>query len=111
MIINKISDKNNEKIISEKYVEWLNSGILSSEILVLTFNSNSKKNIIKNILNLSKINTLTDLKINTFNGLIYNTLLDNWAELENKIKNTNVKINPNLTGLEISQYLLKQKTL
>ncbi len=108
MIINKISDKNNENIISEKYVEWLNSGILPSEILVLTFNSNSKKNIIKNILNLSKINTLTDLKINTFNGLIYNTVINNWAKLENKIKNTDAKINPNLTGLEISQYLLKQ---
>lgn len=108
MIINKISDKNNEKIISEKYVEWLNSGISSSQILVLTFNSNSKKNIIKNILNLSNVNILTDLKIYTFNGLIYNTISDNWSFLENKIKNADATITPNLTGLEISQYLMKQ---
>ena len=106
MIINKISDKNNSKIIAEKYVDWLNSGVSPSQILVLTFNSNSKKNILKNILNFYAENCISDIKIHTFHGLIYNTILDNWAKLESLLKN-NTKVQPNLTGLEISQYILK----
>ena len=108
MIINKISDKNNAEQIAEKYVEWLDLGAKPSEILTLTFNSNSKKNILKNILNLTKKNVLADLKIYTFRGLIYNTILDNWGDLENKITQKTKVINPNLSGLEVSQYLLKQ---
>ena len=88
MIINKISDKNNAKLIAEKYVEWLDFGVLPSQILVLSFNSNSKKNILKNILNLTKKNNISDLKIYTYNGLVNNTVLDNWTTLENKINNS-----------------------
>ena len=108
MIKDKIYDKNILSEVAEKYVEWLNSGATSSEILVLTSDSNSKKNILKNILNSAKINTLSDIKIYTFRGLIYNTVSDNWAKLENKIKNGKTLITPNLSGLEVSQYLLKQ---
>lgn len=108
MIINRISDKNNSKIIAEKYAQWLNSGINPSKILVLSFNSSSKKNILKNILNLTKKNILSDMKIYTVRGLIYNTVLNDWTYLENKINNRGAVIIPKLTGLEISQYLLKQ---
>ena len=83
MIINKISDKNNVKIITEQYLKFLDAGALPSEILVISFNTNSKKNIEKNILKSVKNNLLTDFKIHTFNGLIYNTILNNWCELEN----------------------------
>ena len=105
MIISKISDKNNAKLIAEKYVEWLDLGVQSDEILVLTFNSNSKKNIIKNILNLAENYVLSDTQIYTFNGLIYNTIINNWGLIENNINKKNVLINPNLSGLEVSQYL------
>ena len=108
MITDKIYDKNIINEVSEKYLEWLNSGAQSSEILVLTSEANSKKNILKNILNLAQINTLTDIKIYTFRGLIYNAVSNNWADLENKIKNSKTIIRPNLSGLEVSQYLLKQ---
>ena len=108
MILSKNSDINNTKLIAEKYLEWLNVGISPSEILVLTFNSNSKKNIIKNILNLTNQNTLDDIKVYSFNGLVYNTVLDNWGLLENKISSGNTHISPNLSGLEVSQYILKQ---
>ncbi len=108
MIINKIFTKNNSKLIAEKYVEWLNSGVSSSDILVLTFNSTSKKNVIKNILNLTKNTVLTDIKVHTYNGLIYNSIIDNWATIEENIKFGNPVINPNMSGMEISQYLLKQ---
>lgn len=108
MIINKISDKNNVKIITKQYLEWLDMGAISSEILVLSFNSNSKKNIEKNILKLTKKNLLSEFKIHTFNGLIYNTILDNWSKLEDLLDKEDCIISPNLVGLEVSQLLFKQ---
>jgi len=108
MILDKISDSNNSKFIAEKYVSIIDSGVPSSEILVLAFNALSKKNIIKNILNLTKNNILDDIKIYTYNGLIYNTVLDNWSYIENHIKDDNGVILPNLCGLELSQFILKR---
>lgn len=108
MIINKISDKNNVKIITEQYLKFIDAGALPSEILVLCFNSNSKKNIEKNILKSIKINLLSDFKIHTFNGLIYNTILNNWCELENLLDKENCIISPNMVGLEVSQLIWKQ---
>lgn len=107
MIINKISDKNNTKLMTEKYLEYINSGASPSEILVLTFNSNSKSKIEKNILKNIEKNFLSDFKIHTFNGLIYNTILNNWCDLENLLSEENCIISPNLVGLEVSQLLLK----
>ena len=108
MILNKISDKTNSKLIAQKYADIINSGVSSSEILVLTFNGISKKNIIENILNLTKNNILSNIKIFTFNGLIHNSILENWAFIENNLSDTNTSILPNLLGLEITQYILKQ---
>ena len=108
MIINKISDKNNSKIIAKKYTEWIKEGVSPNNILVITFNATSKKDVISDILKSTEINNLIDFKINTFNGLIYNSVIDNWGILEPKISNTNTRINPNLSGLEVSQYLLKE---
>ena len=107
MILSKNLDKKNSKIIAEKYVEIINSGVDSSQILVLTFNANSKKNIIKNILNLTQKDIFSDLKIFTFNGLVYNSILDNWAILEQTIKDDKHKVLPNLSGLEVSQFIWK----
>jgi len=108
MIINKISDKNNSKIIAKKYTEWIKEGVSPNNILVIAFNATSKKDVISDILKSTEINNLSDFKINTFNGLIYNSVIDNWGILEPKISNTNTRINPNLSGLEVSQYLLKE---
>lgn len=108
MILNKIFDKNNSKLIAEKYVEWLDLGVSSDAILVLTFNSFSKKNIQKNILNLAKNTTFSNLKIYTFRGLIYNTVMENWGVLENKLNSPSAVLTPTLGGLETSQYLLRQ---
>ena len=108
MIINKISDKNNSKIIAKKYTEWIKEGVSPNNILVIAFNATSKKDVISDILKSAEINNLSDFKINTFNGLIYNSVIDNWGILEPKISDTNTRINPNLSGLEVSQYLLKE---
>ena len=108
MILNKISSKNNSKLIAEKYVEWLNSGASPCDILVLTLDSGSKINITKNILKLVKENSLSEMQIHNLKGLIYNTVINNWDALEGKINNNNTAILPALNGMEISQYILKQ---
>ena len=107
MILNKISCNDNPRLIAEKYAEMVDSGINSSEILVLAFNALSKKNIIKNIFNKLNKDIISDLKIYTFYGLVYNTINDNWAIIENMIDRGNPSILPNLSGLEVSQLILK----
>ncbi len=105
MIINKISDKNNIKIITEQYLKYLEAGAVPSEILVICSN---KKNVEKSILKSVKTKLLSEFKIYSFNGLIYNTILNNWCELEDLLDKENCIISPNLVGLEVSQLLLKQ---
>lgn len=107
MLLNKIAG-DNSKIIIEKYLEWIDSGCSTSEILVLANNSTSKKNIIQGIYKNAEKYSLTDIKISTFNGLIRSSVADNWCILENMISDRKSKITPNLSGLEVSQYILKQ---
>ena len=107
MILNKISSKDNPELIAQKYIDIINSGGKSSEILVLLSNPVSKKNVLKSIFNFSKSDVLSDLRIYTYNGFIYNTITDNWAFIDSQIKSGTPAILPNLSGLEISQLLLK----
>lgn len=93
--------------IAEKYVQLINTGVCPSEILVILQNSTDKKNFSELILNETKVNYLEDLKIYSFFGLVYNTVSDNWAFLENTLKDKNTSILPNLVGLEVSQFILK----
>lgn len=108
MIINKISDKLNTKLIAQQYLKYIEEGADPSEILVICFNSKSKKNVETQILQTFKENILSDFNIYTFNGLVYNTILNNWCELEDLLKKEDCIISPNLVGLEVSQLLLKQ---
>ena len=95
------------QLLTQKYAELLNSGVDSTKILVLLQNSNKKEKFIKETLENLKIETVEKLQIYSFYGLVYNTITDNWAFLENSIKDSNTKILPNLVGLEVSQSLLK----
>lgn len=104
MIINKVFDIENIELITEKYLSYLDSGVNPSEILVI---SNAAKKVEKNILNKTGIELFQDFKIYKFNGLIYNTILDNWCDLETLLDKDQCTIAPNLIGLEVSQLLLK----
>ncbi|MGN0004914.1 MAG: ATP-dependent helicase [Candidatus Gastranaerophilaceae bacterium] len=106
MLINATFRSNKTEILSQYYVNLVNSGIPSEKILVLCLNSNKRKNFIKAIeenitaLNVGKYN------IYTFQGLCYNAVLDNWLLIQNGIKAENPVIVPNLCGLELSERLL-----
>lgn len=99
------SDKTN--ILIERYAELLNSGVLASEILVLVANSSLKKQFIEKTQKLLSIEVIEQMQVYSFFGLVYNTISANWAFLENRNSFDNPVILPNLAGLEISQFILK----
>lgn len=98
---------NKTDLLIEKYAELLNSGVSSSEILVLVQNSNRKKYFTDKTFEKLKIDSVEKLQIHSFFSLVYNTINDNWAFLENINPYDNPSILPNLAGLEVSQFLLK----
>lgn len=92
----------------DKYAELLNAGVAASKILVLVQNSTVKQMFINKTLERLKIGHFEKLKVHSFFSLVYNAVSDNWAVLEgiNPDKSRSV-ILPNLIGLEVSQFILK----
>ena len=107
MLLNFIKADFREKEILDKYFELISDGVKPSEILVLAQNSNSKKRLLNKILENIPINSIEKINVHSFFSLVYNTLQDNWCFLENSIKGEKSFILPNLVGLEVSQFLLK----
>lgn len=91
----------------EKYVSLLNSGVYASEILVLVQNSQLKNKFVESTLNKLQISAVEKLEVHSFFSLVYNTIIDNWAVLENINPYPGTEILPNLAGLEVSQFILK----
>lgn len=99
------SDKTDRLI--KAYADLLNSGIDASEVLVLVQNSNKKNQFIEKTLSMLDIESFEKLQIHSFFSLVFNTVQDNWAVIENMNPYNNPTILPNLAGLEVSQFLLK----
>ena len=91
----------------DKYTELLDTGISPSKIPVIVQNSIQKSQFLKEILTKTVMDTFETPKIYSYNSLIYNTILDNWAYIENSISG-NTKILPELNGLEVTQFILKE---
>src|SRR5574344_1674740 len=104
MLINGSISSKKTDILINKYVELIDSGVKASEILVIVQNSNKKAQFIDKILEQTKVNSLEKLNIYSFFGLVYNTVSDNWASVENSIAIGETSILPKLVGMEISQY-------
>lgn len=107
MLISGDISTNKTDFLIKAYADLLNSGVNSSEILVLVQNSNLKQNFINKTLEKLTIKNIEKLQVNSFFSLVYNAVNDNWAFLENVNPYSNPKILPNLTGLEVSQFILK----
>lgn len=103
-----ISSEKTQKLV-ESYAKLLNSGVDSSKILVILQNSNKKNQFIQETLEKLTIDSIEKLQVYSFFGLVYNTIMDNWVSIENKIPDAkNTKIIPNLTGLEVSQFIMRE---
>jgi DNA helicase-2/ATP-dependent DNA helicase PcrA len=95
------------QILIEQYARLLNSGVKASEILVLLQNSTLKNEFVEKALSKLTISSLEKLHVYSFFGLVYNTVMDNWAFLEDRNIFDNPVILPNLAGLEVSQFIFK----
>lgn len=96
------------EILIQNYANLLNSGVDSSQILVLVQNSNKKKEFENETFRFLKTDSIEKLQIHSFFSLVYNTVIDNWAFVENSIQSGKPVIIPNMAGLEVSQYILKE---
>ena len=108
MLINSYDSKKRIKILASKYLELVDKKVPEDEILVLVQNSKKKKEFIEIIKKSHALGSVGQLKIYSFSGLCYNTILDNWAIIENSISDKNALISPHLSGLEVSQYIFKK---
>jgi len=99
------SDKTD--FLIDKYAALLNQGVNASEILVLVQNSTLKQQFIEKTLQKLTIEGFEKLQVHSFFSLVYNTISDNWAFLEDRNIFDNPVILPNLAGLEVSQFILK----
>ncbi len=108
MLINANSNTNRTEILQKKYLELLNSGVEAEKILVIVQNSKKKKEFVDKIKKESKNGFIGSLKIYSFWGFIREYIFENWVIVENSLKDKNTKIIPNLSGLEVSQYIFKK---
>ena len=100
-----VSDKTD--ILIEKCAQLLNDGVSASQILVLVQNSTLKNEFTKKVLEKLNVDCIEKLQIHSFYSLVYNTVNDNWAFLEDRNVFDNPVILPHLSGLEVSQFILK----
>ncbi len=107
MLLNLIKADFRIKVLVDKYLELISDGVKPSEILVLVQNSTLKKQFSDIILNNIHNNAIENLNVHSFFSIVYNTLVENWCFLENSITSSKAFILPNLVGLEVSQFLLK----
>lgn len=107
MLIEGNLKTNKSKMLIKKYTELINSGVSTKNILVICLNSYKKQAFIDAVKENTKSESLEQFNIHTFYGLAYNAFLDNWPTIENQINVGEPKIIPNLCGLEVSQYILK----
>jgi len=98
---------NKTDILVDEYVKLLGHGVHASEILVLVQNSTRKAEFQKQVFEKLSVDCIEKLQIHSFFSLVYNTVLDNWAFLEERNIFENPVILPNLCGLEVSQFILK----
>ena len=73
------SDKT--EFLIDKYAQLLNSGVKSSEILVLVQNSTLKNTFIQKTFEKLSVDVLEKMQVHSFSSLVYNTVSDNWAFL------------------------------
>ena len=107
MLIEGSLATNKTDYLIDKYCELVNSGVSTSSILVLVQNSTLKNAFQDKVFQKLAVDCVEKLKIHSFFSLVYNTISDNWAFLEDRNIFDNPVILPNLAGLEVSQFILK----
>ena len=89
MLINACASTKRTSILIDEYLKLLKDGIKAQNILVLVQNSHKKNQFIEQIKKNSPQGSIGELKIFSFFGLCYNFISQNWAIVENSIKDDN----------------------
>ena len=108
MLLNGSLRGNKTEVLVRSYADLVNSGVKPDEILVLNLNKYKNQSFIDEVKKLVKVKTLDTSNIQTFYGLCYNAVKDNWEYVQSKIKIGENTTEPNLCGLEVSQYIFSQ---
>ena len=100
------ADINDDKtsFLIQKYIELLSKRVEPDSIIFLVQNSYKKNYIV----DFCKKNKIDFTPVNTFQGLIYRSISENWEFLSSKIKSGEEKSKPNLCSMELSQYIMKR---
>ena len=107
MLLNSFKADIRNDFLINKYLNLVSEGVKQSEILVLVQNSNSKKQFIDDIIQKLSVTSIERFNVHSFYSLVYTTLNDNWCFIENMINSDKHFILPNLVGLEVSNFILK----
>src|SRR5574344_1811571 len=107
MLINGTIASKKTEMLTDMYAKLVNSGVKTSEILVIVQNSNKKAQFIEKVLADLAVDVTEKLNIYSFFGLVYNTINDNWGVIENSISFGKTSILPKLVGMEVSQFILR----
>ena len=99
MLFEGCIDSDKTEILVSKYAQLLNDGVKASEILVLVQNSTLKNSFIERTLKKLQIDALEKMQVHSFFSLVYNTVSDNWAFLEDRNIFDNPVILPNLRDI------------
>ncbi len=99
---------NKSDLLHNKYIELINNGIPPAQILALCLNAHKKQKFLNFIQNNLKKSTFGKFNVQTFFGLCYNALSDNWVCVENSLNFGESALFPNLCGLELSRMLLSK---
>ena len=99
---------NKAEILQREYINLVNGGVSPDEILVLCLNSYKKQAFLSAVGEKITVNFSGKFNVQTFFGLCYNAISDNWVQIENSINFGKTSIMPNLCGLELSRNLLSR---
>lgn len=109
MLIKGSVSSEKTEILAKNYAKLINAGIDSSKILAIVQNTNRKNQFLEIVFENLNVDIIEKLQVYSFYGLVYNTISDNWVEIENKIQDAdNTKILPSLTGMEVSQMVMRK---
>lgn len=108
MLIDATIRTKKSEILQNEYIKLVNTGVSPDEILVLCLNSYKKQSFLNAVNEKIEVDFAGKLNVQTFFGLCYNAISDNWVAIENSIKFGNPAILPNLCGLELSRSLLSK---
>ena len=107
MLINISGDKSKTKVLVDKLNQPISKGVSTSKVLIILATGKAKTEFLKEFYTTNNAKVIEKIRVNTFSGLVYNTVQENWGFLENNIPTEKAVILPNNSGMEPSQFILK----